>query len=135
MWIQCLQDPNRVQGQWKVCIGKASNEGAAFSGGVRKVIAKIFIAEKGSVCIETYIVAGYFNTKKEAENYKAYMGTRFYRYMLSLRVISQDINREKFAWVPDLGNYTNPVADETLFAHFNLTKKEIEHINSTIKEI
>jgi hypothetical protein len=128
------QDPNRVQGQWKICIGKASNEGAAFSGGERKVIAKIFIAEKGSVCIETYIVAGYFNTKKEAEGYQAYMKTRFYRYMLSLRVISQDINREKFAWVPDLGSYANPVTDEDLYAHFNLTKKEIEHIESTIKE-
>jgi site-specific DNA-methyltransferase (adenine-specific) len=129
------QDPHRVQGQWKICIGKAANEGAAFAGGVRKVIAKMFISEKGSICIETYIVAGYFNTKKEAENYQSYMQTRFYRYMLSLRVISQDINREKFAWVPDLGNYSNPITDVDLYAHFGLTKKEIEHIEATIKEI
>ena len=136
-WVDpgSYQDTHRVQGQWKVCTGAASNEGAAFQGGARKVIAKTFVAEKGSVCIETYIVTGYFNTKKEAENYADYMRTRFYRFMLSLRVISQHINTEKFGWVPDLGNYTQAVTDADLYAHFNLTKKEIEHIEATIKEI
>ena len=136
-WVDSnsYKDFHRIQGQWKVCIGRAANEGAAFAGGIRKVVAKLFIVEKGSVCLETYIVTGYFNSKKEAENYRDYMKTRFYRFMLSLRVISQDISKEKFAWVPDLGNYANPVTDADLFEHFNLDRDEIKHINSAIKEI
>jgi site-specific DNA-methyltransferase (adenine-specific) len=95
----------------------------------------VFLGEAGAICTETYLVLGSFGTKKEAENYFAYTQTKFFQFMLSLRVITQDVNTKRFAWVPDFGSYANPVTDEDLYAHFNLTKKEIEHIESTIKEI
>ena len=63
------------------------------------------------------------------------MKTKFYRFMLSLRVISQDINREKFSWVPDMQDYTRTYTDQELYQHFGLTKKEIEHIEKTIKSL
>jgi site-specific DNA-methyltransferase (adenine-specific) len=134
-WVDAniVNDPHGVQGKWKVLTLPVTYEGSSFSGGKRQIFSKIFIAEKASVCIETYIVTGSFNTKKEADNYLEYMKTKFYRFMLSLRVISQHISKGCFAWVPDLGSYANLVTDEDLYAHFNLTKKEIEHINSTIK--
>jgi hypothetical protein len=136
-WVDSnvVNDPHGVQGKWKVLTAPVTYEGSSFAGGIRQLFTKIFIGEKGSVCIETYIVTGSFGTKKEAENYLGYMKTKFYRFLLSLRVISQHMTRECFSWVPDLGNYANPVTDEDLYAHFNLTRNEINHINSTIKEI
>jgi hypothetical protein len=55
--------------------------------------------------------------------------------MVSLRKIAQHINTDKFAWVPDFGDYSHPYTDQDLYSHFGLTKKEIEHIESTIKEL
>jgi hypothetical protein len=127
-----FQDNNKIISKWKVCTSRAINPNSA---GCFEVYNQLFLIEPMSICNETYIVTGTFSTKKEADNYMEYMKTKFYRFMLSLRVISQDINKEKFGWVPDFGDYTNSYTDEDLFAHYNLTKKEIEHIQSTIKEI
>jgi hypothetical protein len=89
--------------------------------------------DSDTVCTETYLILGSFGTKKEAENYYIYTQTKFFQFMLSLRVISHIITRKCFSWVPDLGGYANPVTDKDLYAHFNLTKNEIKHIESTIK--
>jgi site-specific DNA-methyltransferase (adenine-specific) len=136
-WVDSnvFSDSHGVLGKWKVFTPRAGWGGNAYKGGAQTVISQIFVGEKLSVCLETYLVAGSFNTKKEAENYAGYMRTKFYRLILSLRTITQDTTRECFSWVPDLGNYTNPVTDQDLYDYFNLTKKEIEHIESTIKEI
>jgi hypothetical protein len=95
----------------------------------------MFIAKPGECCSESYLVLNSFNKEKEAIIFRNYVKTRFFRFMLLLRVISQDVTREKFSWVPDLGDYTQPVTDQDLYEHFSLTKKEIAHIESTIKEL
>jgi site-specific DNA-methyltransferase (adenine-specific) len=136
-WVMAnvITDNSGVFSKWKVMTPRAGWEGNAYKGGEHTVISQTFIAEKGSVCIETYIVVGAFNTQKEVNNYEAYLKTKFYRFCLMLRLISQDINREKFSWVPDMGDYTRSYTDEELYQHFNLTKKEIEHIERTIKTL
>jgi site-specific DNA-methyltransferase (adenine-specific) len=126
-------DLNGVLGKFNVFTASAGWGGNAYRGGPRTLISQIFIGDKLSICLETYIVTGSFNTKKEAENYMDYMKTKFFRFMLSLRVISQHINREKFSWVPDLGDYSHPYTDEDLYKKFNLTKREINHIEKSIK--
>ena len=133
---QNIMDTHGVLGKWKALTSRANGAGQECNeAGAKSVLADVIVTKPAEACTETLIVAGAFNTKKETANYAGYMKTRFYRFMLSLRVIAQDINKEKFAWVPDLGNYTNPVTDEDLYEHFGLTQKEQEHINSTIKEI
>jgi hypothetical protein len=128
-------DSNNVKAFWKVLVSAATMEGSSFCGTLRQLLMGFMVIKPDQICTETYIVAGSFQTKKEADNYAEYMKTRFYRYMLSLRVITQHINTEKFAWVPDIGDYTNPVTDEDLYAHFNLSKKEQEHIEKSIKAL
>jgi site-specific DNA-methyltransferase (adenine-specific) len=131
-----IMDTNGILVKHKVCMSKVRSQGiidAEGNGEASPVFGKTFQIPKGEACTETYIVVGSFNSKKEADNYEAYLHTKFYKFCLRNRISGQDINREKFAWVPDFGNYANPVTDEDLYANFNLTKKEIEHIESTIK--
>lgn len=128
-------DTHNVKNLWKVLVNPVTMEGSSFVGDVRQLLMGFMIISPDQICTETYIVAGAFPTQKEAENYAAYMKTKFYRYMLSLRIISQRITREKFAWVPDLGDYSHTYTDKDLYAHFGLTKKEIEHIEKGIKTI
>lgn len=128
-------DEHNVRNKWKVFTPRAGWLGNAFKGGATPVISQIFFGEKGSICLETYIVAGSFDTRKEATNFVAYMKTRFYRFMLSLRLVSQDINKQKFAWVPDFEDYTVEYTDQDLYEYFGLTKREIDHIEKTIKPL
>lgn len=125
-------DTHNVKSLWKVCTSCGINPN---SEGRFEVYNQLFQVGVNEICTETYLVAGAFQTKNEANNYEAYMKTKFYRFMLSLRVISQHINTEKFAWVPDLENYNHVYSDKDLYQHFGLTKKEIEHIEKSIKEI
>jgi site-specific DNA-methyltransferase (adenine-specific) len=55
--------------------------------------------------------------------------------MLGLRVLTQDINKEKFSWVPDVEDYSAPWTDKELYEHFNLTRQEVAYIESKIKTI
>jgi len=63
------------------------------------------------------------------------MKTKFFRYMLGLRVVTQHINKEKFAWVPDLEDYSKPWTDEELYRKFGLTENDIRYVESKIKPI
>ena len=136
-WVipDSFADRHGVGYKWNVLTPRAGWDGNAYKGGERTVISQIFVGDRGSICLETYLVTGSFNTKKEAENYADYMKTKFYRFMLSLRVVSQDINTQKFSWVPDLQDYSKAWADAELYTHFGLTKKEENHIKKTIKSL
>ena len=130
-------DKHGILDKWKVCTSKATVEGSSFVGKERSFFSKngIFVIEPGTICTETYIVVNVFDTKHEAENFISYMKTKFFRFMLGLRTLTQDINKEKFAWVPDLEDYSKSWTDEELYKRFNLTDSEIKHIESKIKPI
>jgi site-specific DNA-methyltransferase (adenine-specific) len=95
----------------------------------------VFIAEPNQVCTETYLVINSFDTKKEAENFITYMKTQFFRFMLRMRTVSQDVTRENYAFVPDVQDYSAPWTDKELYKKFNLTRQQIAYIESKIKEI
>jgi site-specific DNA-methyltransferase (adenine-specific) len=131
-------DKCRILGKWKVCTCEAiSSIKGQFSNGVKSFFTNdgIFIIEPGTICTQTYIVVNVFDTKCEAENFVSYMKTKFFRFMLGLRVVTQHINKEKFAWVPDLEDYSKPWTDEELYRKFELTDDETKHIESKIKPI
>jgi Eco57I restriction endonuclease. len=128
-------DEDKVINLWKVGCAKTTIEGADFNGDQRKYINGGFIIEPGAICTETYIVINTFKTEKEAINFIAYAKTIFFRFLLGLRTITQDITRERFTWVPDLGPYNKVWTDADLYKRFKLTPKEIAYIESKIKPI
>ena len=130
-------DKNGIIGKWKVCASKGGNV-TENSEGTRQVLSSIFILEPNTICTETYIVVNTFDNKKEAENFVSYMKSKFFRFMLGLRVLTQDINKKKFAWVPDMLDYSAPWTDKELLYDttiFNFTKQEREYIESKINTI
>lgn len=91
-------------------------------------------AGKGSACTETYLVCGQFDTEAEADRRATYMKTKFFRFMVSLRKITQHNTLKVFAFVPVMDNGKN-WSDADLYKHFGLTQEEIEHIEATVKEM
>ena len=115
----------------KTLISKAYNGGEKFN---HTIIGKPIVAESGSACTETYIVCGYFDTKQEAENLAAYIKTRLFRFLVSLRKNSQDVTKDRFKFVPDLP-MTETWTDEKLCKRWGITTEEFAYITSRIKEM
>jgi len=116
--------------KWKVAIPRAYATGAR-----RCTLPKhqIFLIKKGEVTTETYNVIQSFDTKAEAEKLIAYLQTDFARYLLGLRKLTQDIPKDRWAWVPYM-DLSKEWTDEKLFDYFKLTKKEREHLKKKVQE-
>lgn len=131
-----IRDNHKILHKWKVLTSRANGAGQECdNSGSKTILSAFLVCKPRELCTETLIVTGTFDTKTDSINYSFYMNTRFYRFMLSLRVISQDINKHKFSWVPDFKDYTVQYTDEDLYKHFGLTKHEINHIEKTIKSL
>ncbi|MBN1625644.1 MAG: Eco57I restriction-modification methylase domain-containing protein [Deltaproteobacteria bacterium] len=119
-------------GLWKVFISRGYGEGGEARDYPRMIMGKPIIAPPSSACTETYLVAGAYETEAEAENLGRYMRTRFLRFLVGLRKNTQDVTKDRFAFVPLLP-MTKVWSDKKLYAHFCLSEDEIAFIESMIR--
>lgn len=107
------------------------------SGNDPYVLGKPIYGEPGSVCSQTYLVIGYKPdkhnfTREECFNIISYIRTRFFRYMVSIKKRTQDNPSGVFQFVP-LQDWSKPWTDTELYKKYNLSKEEIDYIESMIK--
>jgi site-specific DNA-methyltransferase (adenine-specific) len=132
-----VKDDNNILNKWKLLIPRAPIAGQTdFS----KPIAFYYeantrIAKPGECCTETYLVACAFDTKDEVVSFKTYLFTKIVRFLLLQSVISQDVTRENFCFVPDLGKYEGEYTDEKLRIRWGITQEEWELIDSRISNV
>ncbi len=120
---------------WKVMTSKTSHDhaGQPDKDGMRRVLSRLELLEPNGVCTESYIVVGPFKTEQAASNCLAYMKTRVFRFLVSLLSFSQDITRERFAYVPLL-DFNVSWTDELLERRYGLDSHEIAFIATKIRE-
>jgi len=131
-WIERAAIPANAEwiDKWKVLMTRVQGTSAAVE---TKFLSKPIIAGPGTACTETYLVAGLFDTEKEATNYAAYLRTRFVRFLVSLRKSTQDAPRHVYAFVPDLP-LDHAWTDAKLYQRYGLTADEIAFIESQVSE-
>lgn len=93
------------------------------------------IAKPGECCTESYIVAGAFETEEEVLSYKSYIFTKIVRFLLLQAVVSQDVTRKRFCFIPNLENYNGIYTDERLKKLWGITDEEWKYIDSRICNI
>ncbi len=113
----------------KVIMSYAYNGGDALP---HQVIGRPFVIQGNSAVTQTYMVAGVFDDTSEANNYVEYLKTRFVRFLIRQRKISQHNRPDTFSFVPDLP-MTSKWTDESLFERFGITADEQEYISSIVK--
>lgn len=120
--------------KWKVITTKVSYDhgGQPDKDGTRRVLSKIEILPPNTICTETYLVAGSFESELEAENLVTYLKSKFLRFLVSQLSFSQDITKDRFSFVP-IQDYNEPWTDEKLYAKYGLTTDEITFIESMIR--
>lgn len=94
------------------------------------------------MCTESYLLLFVFTNEEDAQNASKYIKTKFFRFLLSLKVITQNISKDSFGFVP-LQNFTAgsdidwsktvEEIDAQLYAKYGLSDEEIVFIESMIK--
>ncbi len=90
------------------------------------------IAEPGECCTESFLIAGAFDTKEEVLYFKSYLFTKTVRFLLLQAVVSQDVLRNKYCFVPALEKYDHMYSDKELCERWNITDDEWAYIDSRI---
>ena len=134
-WIKESDIPKNIETMYlhKIYISKAYNGGDAFP---HQIIGKAFYGEPNSVCSQTYLVIGFNKnfTKSECMNIISYMSTKFFRYIVFIKKKTQDNPSSVFEFVP-LQDFSKPWTDAELYAKYGLDEKEIEFIETHVKEM
>lgn len=100
--------------------------------GKRRVFSKIAILQPKTICNETYLVIGSYDSQEEAENLAMYMKTCFFRFLVSQFMFSHHITKDSYAFVP-IQDCSEPWTDEKLYAKYAITEDEQAFIESMIK--
>lgn len=115
---------------WKVLLVKA--HGTSGRDDVT-ILGEPVIAAPGSACTETYLVIGVCKSEVEARHLAAYMRTRFVRFLVSLRKITQNITRDSYKFVPLLP-MNRAWTDADLYKRYGITAEQVAFIESLIAE-
>jgi hypothetical protein len=116
--------------KWKVLLVKA--HGTSGRDDVT-ILGEPIVAGPGSACTETYLVIGVFDSEGSARNLAAYMRTRFVRFLVSLRKITQNITRDSYRFVPLLP-MNRLWTDKDLYKRYGITSEQTTFIESLISD-
>ena len=95
------------------------------------VLGPPWIAERPSVCTQSFLFVQ-TETKEQAESVTSYYRTRFLRFLVSLRKITQDTKADTYSWVPQQ-TWDRTWTDDELYAKYDLTDDEVQYIESMIR--
>ena len=132
-WVanEVIRKNRKLIGGWKVLVPKAYGERGAIPA---QVLGPTLIAGPRTVCSQTYLCVGTFDTKSEAESFVSYLSTRFFRFLVSLRKISQDALRSTYTWVPQQ-KWDHTWTDAELYKKYGITSDEQGYIDAMIKDM
>jgi site-specific DNA-methyltransferase (adenine-specific) len=113
---------------WKVLVPQAFNGGDSVP---HQILGKPLIAPSPSVCTQSFL---FFNVRSEdeAKSLQSYYTTRLFRFIVSLRKITQHATHSTYKWVP-MQAWDRTWTDEALYAKYGITPKEQAFIESQVR--
>jgi site-specific DNA-methyltransferase (adenine-specific) len=113
---------------WKVLVPQAFNGG---DGLPHQILGKPLIAPLPSVCTQSFLFF-YVGSEKAARSIQSYYTTRFFRFLVSVRKITQHATHSTYAWVP-MQKWNKTWTDEDLYEKYGITRKEQAYIESQVR--
>lgn len=120
--------------KWKVVLSKASAEhaGQTDKEGRKKIFSRVELLKPFEICSESYLLIETFENRDNAENLLAYIKTKFFRYLVSSVLLTQNIAKDKFCFVP-IQDFSILWDDKKLYKKYDLAESEINFIESMIR--
>lgn len=131
-WIErkAIEKSAHFADTWKVMITQAYGAGESIP---HQILGQPFVAPNPSVCTQSYLFF-YVGSERAAHSVESYIRTRFFRFLVSLRKITQHATRSTYAWVPQQ-SWRRAWTDEALYAKYGLTKGEVAFIESRVRAL
>jgi len=129
-WIErsAVEKSEKLVDKWKVMIPQAYGAGEGIP---HQILGQPFVAPNPSVCTQTYLFI-YVNSKDAAASVESYVRSKFLRFLVSLRKITQHATRSTYTWVPQQA-WDRTWTDEALYKKYSFTKGDISFIESRIR--
>lgn len=115
--------------KWKVLVPKAGSDGGQKIPDM--VLGRPWLASPPSACTGSFLAIA-VDSEEEAKSIQSYYITKFFRFLISLRKITQDAFSHMYSWVP-MQTWDRDWKDSDLYTKYGLTKDEIEYIESVIR--
>lgn len=132
-----VKDREGLRDKWKFLVPKAPIAGQTdFS----KPVAFYYdgntrVAKPGEICSESWLVAGAFDSEEETLAFKSYLFTKTVRFLLLQTVVSQNITKKNFCFIPDFDSYVGRYTDKQLCEMWGLDTNDFDYIKTKIGEI
>ncbi len=129
-WISAdhLQTGHALVDQWKVLIPKSYGERGAIPA---QILGPLLISPPRSASTQTYVLAK-ASSEQQAKSIASYVRTKFFRFLLSLRKITQHASKPVYAWVPQQ-SWDRLWTDAALYEKYGITPDEQSFIESMIR--
>jgi site-specific DNA-methyltransferase (adenine-specific) len=114
--------------KWKLFVPKAYGAGESIP---HQILGVPILAGPPSVCTGSYLVLS-AESEEAAKSILSYYQTKFFRFMVSLRKITQDAFSHMYSWVPQQ-TWDRTWRDEELYNLYGLSQEQREYIESVIK--
>lgn len=115
---------------WKVLVPQAFNGG---DGLPHQILGKPLIAPSPSVCTQSFLFF-HIGSARAAKSIQSYYTTRFFRFLVSLRKITQHATHSTYTWVP-MQKWGHTWTDDALYAKYRITSDEQAYIESQVREM
>jgi len=113
---------------WKVLVPQAFNGGDSLP---HQILGKPLIAPSPSVCTQSFLFFS-VDSEVEAKSLQSYYTTRLFRFLVSLRKITQHATHSTYTWVP-IQKWNCTWTDEALYEKYGITKQERAFIESQVR--
>jgi len=113
---------------WKLFVPKAYGAGETVP---HQILGKPIVAPPPSVCTGSYLVIPAIS-KEAALSIQSYYSTKFFRFLVSLRKITQDAFSHMYSWVPQQ-TWDRTWTDKALYKKYNLSEGQIDYIEAVIR--
>ena len=117
---------------WKLFLPVAGSGRERERSGVDLVLGPPILGEPGSVCTQTYLVAGPLGSRVAAQSVESYLRTRLARFLISLRKPAQHVFRSMYGWVP-VQTWDRAWTDAEIYKKYRITRAEQAYIESLIR--
>lgn len=118
--------------KWKIYIGRAAPGTGNRDTYPHRILSTPFVGEPGSICSETYLCIGPFETQVEAESALSYLTCRLTRLLILLHKPSQDTTRKVYTFVPTQ-TWDRKWTDSDLYAKYGISQSEIDFIEKVVR--
>ncbi|MEQ6897960.1 Eco57I restriction-modification methylase domain-containing protein [Microbacterium sp. KR10-403] len=118
--------------KWKVFAPKAAGYGSQQV--PDRVLGRPIVAGPGEVCTRTYRIISAFEDEAAALSFESYYLTKFFRFLVMLRKITQDAAAKVYSWVPQQ-KWDRLWTDADLYDMYDLNDDEIAYIESVIRPL